>query len=68
MVYFVHSMSMWYTHFLTFLPFRLGTVIASAAPTPMNHGGNLTFVLDIGCYFTLDPLSGFDLTFFTCFV
>ena len=54
-VYLVHSLSMRYTHSLTFLPFRLGTVVAaSIGPAPMNRDGNPNVVLDIGDYFILD--------------
>ena len=54
-VYLIHSLSMWYTHSLTFLPFKLGiAVAASASHAPMNRGGNPSFFLDIGGYFILD--------------
>ena len=46
---------MWYTHSLTFPPFRLGTVVvASIGPAPTNRGRNPSVVLDIGGYFILD--------------
>ena len=54
MVYSVHSLSIWYTHSPTFLPFKLGTITTSTALAPRNCGGNLSFFLDIGGYFILD--------------